>query len=168
MNWVLKPAAYTFTKNELANGSPPAGGGLFFIRVHQMGRDYFGSISGKFWVGVGSSYEIEHLLDISTCSRCQESSPCAACQDTATLCLCENVKYTVRPHHRKALEQALAKIRMQLPENVRAMYDAYHGSWQNAMDMPLDTDPDPLARYQFGKQVLWSLQTQVCHLECET
>ena len=138
-----------------------------------MGREYFGSIEGKCWVAVGSSRELEHLLDLACDSHCLPDAPCPNCAAFDTLTpVCENVKYTVGREQRTALETALAEIRQQLPQRVRELYDGYSGSWQYAHQVPHPEaeDQGELAfRYQFGRQVLWSLQQfGVCHVECET
>ena len=135
-----------------------------------MGREYFGSIAGKCWVGVGSSHELEHLLDLVCDSYCLPDAPCPNCIADAPVC--ENVTYTVGSEQLEALVTALAEIRQQLPPRVRDLYDGYRGSWQYAHQVPHPAvaDQNELAfRYLFGRQVLWSLQQDgVCRVECET
>ena len=64
-----------------------------------MGRYYYGSISGKFWVGIQPSNDVENLCDIVSDRQCVWiGCGCIKNEDTETLDYCDNCYDSLEEH----------------------------------------------------------------------
>ena len=64
-----------------------------------MGRYYYGSISGKFWVGIQPSNDVENLCDIGSGRNCLWiGCGCIKNEDTESLDYCDNCYDSLEEH----------------------------------------------------------------------